>query len=106
MTNNTSIKNSWSLVAFAKDFGSAGVRVGQCANHETGEIFDAVAFTDKAGNRTFASFSPKLGSLTAKELVAQKAGLQVVLCETKAGRDMYSICRQGEGTWGEEVDLF
>ena len=105
MTQSTSIKNSWSLVAFAKSFGSAGVRVGVCTNSQTGEQFPSVAFTDMNGFRTFVSFSPKLGALTAKELVAQKNDLQVVLCETKEGKDMFSLCKQGEGAWGEEVAL-
>ena len=104
--NNSSIKNSWSLVAFAKEFGSKGVRVGMCTNGSTGEQYPAVAFTAKDNNRVFVSFSPKLGALTAKELVEQKDDLQVVLCETKEGKDMFSLCKQGEGAWGEEVSLF
>ncbi len=106
MAQSTSIKNSWSLVAFAHDFGSKGVRVGVCTNASTGEQFSAVAFTGSDGSRTFVSFSPKLGELSAKELSEQKNDLQVVLCETKDGRDMYSLCHQGSGElWGEEVVL-
>ena len=106
MAQSTSIKNSWSLVAFAHDFGSKGVRVGVCTNGSTGEQYPAVAFTDMDNTRTFVSFSPKLGALTAKELAAQKGDLQVVLCETREGKDMFSLCKQGEGAWGEEVSLF
>ena len=106
MAQSTSIKNSWSLVAFAHDFGSKGVRVGVCTNGSTGERYPAVAFTDMDNTRTFVSFSPKLGALTAKELAAQKDDLQVVLCETREGKDMFSLCKQGEGAWGEEVILF
>ena len=104
-SNNSSIKNSWSLVAFAKEFGSKGVRVGVCTNGDTGEQFSAVAFTASNNTRTFVSFSPKLGKLTAKELAEQKDDLQVVLCETKTGKDMYSLCKQGGELWGEEVAL-
>ena len=104
--NNSSIKNSWSLVTFAKEFGSKGVRVGVCTNGSTGERFSAVAFTDMDNTRTFVSFSSKLGALTAKELAAQKYDLQVVLCETKDGKDMFSLCKQGNAElWGDEVAL-
>ena len=104
--NNSSIKNSWSLVAFAKEFGSKGVRVGECTNGSTGKPFPAVAFTDMNNTRIFVSFSPKLGALTAKELVEQKDDLQVVLCETRTGKDMYSLCKQGNAElWGVEVIL-
>ena len=104
--NNSSIKNSWSLISFAKNFGSKGVRVGMCTNATTGEKFPAVAFTDSDNTRTFVSFSRNLGALTAKELAEQKHDLQVVLCETKNGDDMYSLCKQGnEELWGEEVAL-
>lgn len=106
MTQSTSIKNSWSLVAFAKEFGSKGVRVGVCTNGSTGEQFQACAFTGSDNTRTFVGFSPKLGALTAKELVEQKNDLQVVLCETKNGDDMYSLCKQGNAElWGDEVAL-
>ena len=107
MTNsNSSIKNSWSLISFAKNFGAKGVRVGMCTNGSTGEQFSAVAFTASDNTRTFVSFSPKLGALTAKELAEQKNDLQVVLCETKNGDDMYSLCKQGNAElWGEEVVL-
>ena len=104
--NNSSIKNSWSLATFAEEFGSKGVRVGNCTNGSTGEQYPAVAFTDMNNTRIFVSFSPKLGALTAKELVERKDDLQVVLCETKKGKDMYSLCKQGNAElWGEEVAL-
>lgn len=93
------------MVAFAHDFGSKGVRVGVCTNSQTGEQFPAVAFTASDNTRTFVSFSRKLGPLSPKEIAQQKNDLQVVLCETKEGRDMYSLCKQGEGAWGEEVEL-
>lgn len=102
----TILKKSWSLVAFAKDFGSKGVRVGTCTNGSTGEQFSAVAFTASDDTRTFVSFSPRLGELTAREIAEQKKDLQVVLCETKKGTEMYSLCKQGDAElWGEEVSL-
>nr|DAU16056.1 MAG TPA: hypothetical protein [Caudoviricetes sp.] len=101
-TANNNIKNSWSLLAFAKEFGPK-MSVGDFANQETGEMFKSCIF-DNHGTLTFVAFSSKLGVLSPKEIAAQKNELQVVLCETKKGKDMYSLCKQGENTW-EEVDL-
>lgn len=98
-TNN--IKNSWSLVAFAQKFGKP--KLAKCANHETGEQFSCVAFGER-DNMTFVSFSPKIGELSPKEIAAQKDELQVVQCETKDGREMYSLCHKGADSW-EDIDL-
>ena len=46
------------------------------------------------------AFSSKLGPLSAAEIVAKKAELQVV--ELESGH--YSLCRQGENTW-EDINL-
>lgn len=101
-TANNNIKNSWSLLAFAKQFGPK-MQVGEFANKKTGEIFKSCIF-DNGETRTFVSFSSKLGVLSPKEIAAQKNELQVVLCETNEGEDMFSLCKQGENTW-EDVDL-
>lgn len=102
VTANNNIKNSWSLLAFAKEFGPK-MQVGNFANKETGEMFKSCIF-DNGETKVLVSFSSKLGELSPKEIAAQKKELQVVLCETKKGKDMYSLCKQGENTW-EEVDL-
>lgn len=101
-TANNNIKNSWSLLAFAKEYGPK-MSVGNFANKETGEMFKSCIF-DNGETRTFVSFSSKLGALSPKEIAAQKKELQVVQCETKDGKVMFSLCKQGENTW-EEVDL-
>lgn len=101
-TANNNIKNSWSLLAFAKEFGPK-MQVGNFANKETGEMFKSCIF-DNGETRTFVSFSSKLGELSPKEIAAQKKELQVVQCGTKDGKEMYSLCKQGENTW-EDVDL-
>lgn len=101
-TANNNIKNSWSLLAFAKEFGPK-MQVGEFVNKETGEDFKSCIFTN-GETRTFVAFSSKMGVLSPREIAAQKNELQVVLCETKKGKDMYSLCKQGEDTW-EEVDL-
>lgn len=101
-TANNNIKNSWSLLAFARKFGPK-MQVGNFVNNKTGEMFKSCIF-DNGETRTFVSFSSKLGELSSKEIAAQKNELQVVQCETKDGKDIYSLCKQGENTW-EEVDL-
>ena len=96
------IKNSWSLIAFAKQFGPK-MQVGEFANKETGEMFHSTIFTN-GDTRTFVAFSRNLGELTPQEIAQQKDVLQVVQCETSDGRDMYSLCKKGQNTW-EDVDL-
>lgn len=97
-TNNVGIKNSWSLIAFARSHGR--MQVAPFVNKETGEAFKSCMFTDPDGNRTVVNFSSKLGELTPAEIVAQKADLQVVELESGS----FKLCKSGS-TW-EDVDLF
>lgn len=101
-TANNGIKKNWSLISFAKEFGKP--QLAHLTNKETGEKYDAVVFGE-GNNITFVSFSRKLGPLSAKEIKEQKDSLQVVLCETTQGNDMYALCHQGESSW-EDIDLF
>lgn len=94
----STIKNSWSLIAFAKLFGPK-MQVGEFVNKETGEDFKSCIFTN-GETRTFVAFSSKMGVLSPREIVAKKNELQVVQFES----GHYSLCKQGENTW-EEVDL-
>lgn len=94
----STIKNSWSLIAFAKEFGPK-MQVGEFVNKETGEDFKSCIFTN-GETRTFVAFSSKMGSLSPREIAAKKNELQVVQLES----GHYSLCKQGENTW-EEVDL-
>lgn len=98
------IKESWTLLAFAKTHGK--MQVGNCTNKTTGEIFKSCIFTDpkNVDNKTFVSFSPKLGALTPQEIVAQKDDLQVVQWENEEGHTGYSLCHRGQGAW-EDVEL-
>lgn len=95
---NVGIKNSWSLLAFARMKGK--MQVGSFANKETGDTFKSCIFTDNEGNRSFVAFSSRMGELTPAEIAAQKDKLQVV--ELESGN--YSLCRQGENSW-EDVAL-
>lgn len=105
MANNNSpvmqgIKNSWSLIAFARMKGK--MQVGEFVNKESGEFFKSCIFTDPndASSRCFVAFSSKLGELTPKEIADKKDELQVV--ELESGH--YSLCMQGANSW-ENVDL-
>lgn len=91
------IKNSWSLMAFAKMKGK--MQVGSFINGETGDHFKSCIFTDNEGERCFVAFSSKLGELTPDEISARKNDLQVV--ELESGN--YSLCRQGDGNWQDVV---
>lgn len=94
----STIKNSWSLIAFAKAFGPK-MQVGEFVNKETGEDFKSCIFSN-GETRTFVAFSSKMGVLSPREIAAKKNELQVVQLES----GHYSLCKQGENTW-EEVDL-
>lgn len=93
----TKILDSWSLVDFAKANGK--MAIGNCTNHETGEVFKACSFRN-GDNIVFASFSSKLGELNANQIVSQKDDLQVVRLES----GNYKICKKGTSTW-EEITL-
>lgn len=94
----STIKNSWSLIAFAKQFGPK-MQVGEFVNKETGEDFKSCIFTN-GETRTFVAFSSKMGPLSPRTIAAKKNELQVVQLES----GHYSLCKQGENTW-EDVDL-
>lgn len=101
MSQNNSastIKNSWSLLAFARSHGK--MQVGHFTNSDTGDKFASCIFTDADNNRVFVGFSSKMGELTPKEIAAQKDDLQVV--ELESGN--FSLCRKGANNW-EDVDL-
>ena len=92
------IKNSWSLISFAKTHGK--MKVAPFVNKETGECFKSCAFLDSDGEITLVAFSSKLGELTPKQIAAQKDDLQVVQLESGS----FKLCKAGHDTW-EDVDL-
>ena len=102
-TNMPGIKNSWSLITFAKAHGEMKVtKPAQYVNSQTGEEFTArsCAFIhptekDEQGRPTvcFVGFSRNLGELDASEIAARKDDLQVV--ELENGK--YSLCEAGAG---------
>lgn len=92
------IKNSWSLISFAKSHGK--MKVAPFVNKETGEAFKSCAFLSPEGEITLVAFSSKLGELTPKQIAEQKDDLQVVQLESGS----YKLCKTGHDTW-EDVDL-
>lgn len=95
---NVGIKNSWSLLSFARAHGK--MKVAPFVNRETGEAFRSCAFVDSDGATTLVAFSSNLGELTPQQIAAQKNSLQVV--ELESGT--YKLCKQGNSSW-EDVDL-
>lgn len=93
------IKNSWTLLNFAKSHGK--MQVGEFTNKGTGETFKSCAFTDPiTENVCFVAFSSKLGELTPREISNMKDDLQVV--QLASGN--YSLCKKGADSW-QDVDL-
>ena len=95
---NVGIKNSWSLLSFARAHGR--MKVAPFVNKETGEAFKSCAFVDSEGATTLVAFSSNLGELTPRQIAAQKDNLQVVQLETGT----FKLCKQGANSW-EDVDL-
>ena len=92
------IKNSWSLISFAKSHGR--MKVAPFINKQTREHFKSCVFIDSDEVITLVAFSSKLGELTPAEIAAQKNDLQVVQLESGT----YKLCKAGHDTW-EDVDL-
>lgn len=94
---NVGIKNSWSLLSFARAHGK--MKVAPFVNKETGESFRSCAFIGSEGT-TLVAFSSKLGELTPQQIAAQKNNLQVVELETGT----FKLCKTGADAW-DNVDL-
>lgn len=92
------IKNSWSLISFARAHGK--MKVASFVNKETGELFKSCVFVDSEGANTLVAFSSKLGELTPLQIASQKDSLQVV--KLKSGT--FKLCKLSYGSW-EDVDL-
>lgn len=95
---NVGIKNSWSLLSFARAHGK--MKVAPFINKETGEAFKSCAFVDSDNTVTLVAFSSNLGELTPQQIAAQKNELQIVELETGT----FKLCKQGVNSW-DDVDL-
>lgn len=105
-STNKGIKNSWSLMSFAKEHGKVKTGNFSAVDAETGDVrnFKSLIFVDPANERTvncFVGFSSKLGELSDSEIVRRKDELQVVELESGS----YKLCAQGENAWAD-LDLF
>lgn len=108
INNSERIINSWSLIAFARNFGS-DLRVGTCKASD-GTEFPACSFSN-GSERRLVHFGKSLdGGLTFEEILANRDTLQVVQlevdAETLARRqekgvqlESYSLCKVGESSW-------
>lgn len=98
----TTIKNSWSFLAFCSAFGQP--KLAHFTNGETGEQFSSVMFIKNEGQaneqKTLCNFSEKLGQLTAKEVSARKHDLQVI----QNSDDKFYICNKGAQAW-EDIEI-
>lgn len=97
-TTNIGIKNSWSLISFAKFHGR--MKVAPFVNKKTKECFKSCAFISSTGEITLVAFSSNLGELTPAQIAAQKDDLQVVELENGS----LKLCKAGKDSW-EDVDL-
>lgn len=84
----TSQLDTWSLIAFTEQFGK--LKVEEFRNKVTGDLFHSCVFT-KGRNKTYASFSSKLGELTMEKIEEMKKKLVVVKLPT--GR--YCVAKSG-----------
>lgn len=94
--NGVTIEKSWSLVGFAKEFGTP--KFATCTNKETGEIFNCLAF-DKDGEITFCHFGYSTEGMQIADIQAQKDRLKVGL--NTNGK--YSLYKQ-DNAWAT-IDL-
>lgn len=97
--NSRHSSNTWSLIAFIKEFGPR-MQVGEFTNHETGEKFKSCVFTQENGTKTFVAFSSKLGVLTEREIADKKEDLAVI--KSKTGH--YSLIKGRRKAW-KDVDV-
>ena len=95
---NKGIKDSWSLLSFARSHGQ--MKLASFINKETGEPFKSCAFVDNTGAVTLVGFSANLGELSPQEIVRKKNELQVVQLESGT----YKLCAQGGDSWST-IDL-
>lgn len=104
---NVGIKNSWSLIEFAKTHGKMKI-TNDLINQETGETFKSCAFVSPDGAITLVGFSSKLDTIdktkdpkfVSRQIAEQKDSLQVV--ELESGN--YKLCKANVDIW-QDVDL-
>lgn len=95
--NGVTIEKSWSLVGFAREFGTP--KFATCKNKETGEDFNCIAFENEEGDLTFCHFGYSTQGMSASDIAANKDDLKVGL--NSSGK--YTLYKQ-ENAWAT-IDL-
>ena len=95
--NGVTVTKSWSLMAFAKEFGMP--KLAECTDKKTGEKFNSLAF-DKNGDITFCHFSYSTEGMGVADIVANKDKLKVGL----NSNGKYTLYKQ-DNAW-ETINLF
>ena len=75
--NGVTIEKSWSLVGFAKEFGTP--KFAECTNKETNEKFNCLAFESPEGELTFCHFGYSTEGMTIRDIINDKDNLKVGL---------------------------
>lgn len=92
------IKNNWSLVAFAKEFGPK-VKLAEFTNKDTNESFMSLVFINDKGEKQLVGFASKIGELSAKEIAERQASLQVVQLMS----NKYYLCATSGDAWQDVI---
>ena len=91
------VEEVWSLTEFAKKFDR--MKVGDCPNHTTGEIFKTCIFF-KGNTLTFVNFYKTIGVLTKEEVNKRKDELKV----GRTSNNKYYLYA-GEDNFPDDVNL-
>lgn len=94
--NGVTIEKSWSLVGFAKEFGTA--KFATCTNKK-GEEFNCLAFEKENGELTFCHFGYSTQGMSAIDIASNKEDLKVGL----NSNGKYTLYKQ-ENAWAT-IDL-
>jgi len=95
--NNVKIVKSWSLMAFAKEFGTP--KFAPFENKATGEKFNSLVF-DNEGDLTFCHLGKSCQNMDSRDIVREKNNLKVGL----NSNDKYTLYKENS-SW-ETLDLF
>lgn len=90
--NGVTIEKSWTLMGFAKEFGTP--KFATCTNSETGEQFNCIAFENEEGELTFCHFGRSTQGMSARDISQEKSSLKVGL--NSSGN--YTLFKQ-ENAW-------
>lgn len=95
--NGVTVQKSWSLVGFAREFGTP--KFATCKNKETGENFNCLAFEAPDGELTFCHFGYSTEGFGISDIVREKDNLKVGL--NTSGK--YTLYKQ-DNAWAT-IDL-